>query len=347
MLTFFIPDKIILFVKKKSENFVRLRLLASFRRFVFFVTFLLSQLCFSIEPNFVTYEFSGGRFGDNLLTYMHAKWISYRYQIPLLYKPFSYSSQLVLHEVEFHYDQMTRCKAIEVLVESEADIAAVSKDVSKFYLCPYFPECKWERENTKGGNGRPFFFFDVDWKNPKFRAILKRLIAPKQKYRLILPPKGVISIALHIREGGGFDVGEVPLYFLAKMPPIQFYTEGLVKVVELFKGKPLYCFVFTDALDPDSLVNKLKSVIPEGTEIIFECRSKGNCHDSNVLEDFFSFFHFDVLIHSQSNFSIIPSLIHDYAVTYAPLSAYRKGSFVGIDNVKFEINKDLYERLMK
>ncbi|MFA5306719.1 MAG: hypothetical protein WC365_04680, partial [Candidatus Babeliales bacterium] len=48
----------------------------------------------------VTYGLSGGRFGDNLLCYVHAKWISYKYHIPLLYFPFEYSSHLVFDEAE-------------------------------------------------------------------------------------------------------------------------------------------------------------------------------------------------------------------------------------------------------
>ncbi|HEV7737800.1 MAG TPA: hypothetical protein VGO47_10580, partial [Chlamydiales bacterium] len=39
----------------------------------------------------ITYEFSGGRFGDNLLAYFHAKWVSYKYNIPFFYKEFPYS----------------------------------------------------------------------------------------------------------------------------------------------------------------------------------------------------------------------------------------------------------------
>ena len=51
----------------------------------------------------VTYDFSGGRFGDNLVSYCHAKWISYKYNIPLLYKPFDYSDQLMMDVLEIPY----------------------------------------------------------------------------------------------------------------------------------------------------------------------------------------------------------------------------------------------------
>ena len=43
----------------------------------------------------ITYELSDGRFGDNLLSYLHAKWISHEKKIPLLYKPFTFSNELI------------------------------------------------------------------------------------------------------------------------------------------------------------------------------------------------------------------------------------------------------------
>ena len=50
--------------------------------------------------NHVSYRLSGGRFGDNLLAYMHAKWVSYRYEIPLVYHDFPYAKELMLEEYE-------------------------------------------------------------------------------------------------------------------------------------------------------------------------------------------------------------------------------------------------------
>ena len=48
----------------------------------------------------VTYTFSGGRFGDNLLSYSRAKYVASLYGIPLLYIPFPYSDYLMMHNLE-------------------------------------------------------------------------------------------------------------------------------------------------------------------------------------------------------------------------------------------------------
>ena len=318
------------------------------RHLLYYLLFVLYLPLHSLlpQPNFVTYEFSGGRFGDNLLTYLRAKWVSDQYQIPLLYKPFPYSSELMLHDVDHCYNPR-ECRHCQILYFQEgSNVQPFSKDVSRLYVCSYFPECPWERTHLKGPNGAPWNFFQVDWENPEFRARLEKLIAPKQHLFLTIPPQDKISIAIHFREGGGYDKGDWALNYLTKAPPLDFYIEGLLQVVSLFPERSLYCHLFTDALKPDQIIESFAKALPSETDITFDCRSKGNSHTENVLEDFFSLFNFDVLIHPHSNFSLIPALIHDYAITYSPLSGKRKGNTAIIDKVKFEINEELYKKLL-
>lgn len=321
---------------------------------LFFKALCVSLLSFSVplyslqsQQDFITYEFSGGRFGDNLLAYLHAKWVSYRHQIPLLYKPFLYSSQLALHDIEKHYYPGDYQQYSEIYICEESDMKFTSMNTSRLYICPYFPECPWERSHLKGPTGGQWSHFQVDWQNPGFRAELKQLIALKRNYPLITPPENRISIAIHFREGGGYDTGDVALFFMTKVPPFTFYLEGLSQVVKFFPGKPLYCYLFTDAQNPLQYIKIFKQSLPPEIDIVFDCRTDCNSHNKNVLEDFFSLFNFDVLIHPQSNYSLVPSLIHDYAITYSPLSGTRDGTTVMIDKVKCEISEGSYKRLMQ
>ncbi|NDD58753.1 MAG: hypothetical protein EBZ47_05820 [Chlamydiae bacterium] len=57
---------------------------------------------FNPNYNYLTYH-GGGRFGDRLIAYMHAKWLSYKYNIPMLYIPFAYSDDLILDDIELQY----------------------------------------------------------------------------------------------------------------------------------------------------------------------------------------------------------------------------------------------------
>jgi len=44
----------------------------------------------------ITYFWCGGRFGDKIISYTTAKWISFKFNIPLFIKSFRYSSMLRL-----------------------------------------------------------------------------------------------------------------------------------------------------------------------------------------------------------------------------------------------------------
>ena len=190
------------------------------------------------------------------------------------------------------------------------------------------------------------YSFKVDWKNPEFRTIIRKMITPKESLSLIVPSPDRINIALHVREGGGFDAASTRLTHASKLPPLTFYKEGLAKIVSLFPDKEIFCHLFTDARHPKKLIELLKDALPPKSSVQFSYRKKHNGHDKNVLEDFFSLFNFDILIRPQSNFSIVPSLIHDYAIVYSPIEVSIVGDCVTIDKTNLEINEELYQKLL-
>ena len=67
---------------------------------------------------------------------------------------------------------------------------------------------------------------------------------------------------------------------------------------------------------------------------------------ANVLEDFFSLFNFDILIRPQSNFSIVPSLLKDYAIVYAPRDFIREDKTITITKTELVVNQELYQMLI-
>lgn len=205
------------------------------------------------------------------------------------------------------------------------------------YVCPYFPEDQWEKMS--------YYHFEVDWKNQEFRKIVREMIAPKKRLRLVTPSKNSVNIAIHVREGGGYDSERTKIVFPLKLPPMSFYVEGFSKIISLFPEKEIFCHVFTDALNPEKIVSLLQEAVPRNSSVKFNYRKSNNSHKNNVLEDFFSLFNFDILIRSQSNFSMVPSLIHDYAIVYHPTGASVEGDRVVIDKTNMEINDGLYQKL--
>lgn len=317
------------------------------RKAFFCIALASSSLVISEEvQNCVTYEFSGGRFGDNLLTYLHAKWISYRYDLPLCYKPFLYSSLLALDDFERSYEDFSEPFSKQILLDRNVSIRSTSAKKPVLYVTPYFPHCSWEIKSTRGGYGEWKYFF-VDWKDPGFQKITRQMVLPKKNYRWITPPKESVNIAIHLRNGGTFDTGNFAEHFLTKFPPLDFYLDALLQTIDFFKGKQIYCYLFTDAAEPEKLIELFQEKIPSETMITFDWRKENNVHNRNVLEDFFSLLHFDVLIHPHSNFSVVPSLIHDYAISYSPLSGKKIEGKVIIDQVRCLINQSLYKKALQ
>jgi hypothetical protein len=303
-------------------------------RFVIWGLLFSANLLCAAPQTYVTYDVGGGRFGDHLIEYLHAKWLSFHYQVPLLYKPFIYSSELVLSDRERYY---THNFAYGKHYPIRDDYDTSILNIPGVYVCPYFPENRGELRR------HPQFHFDADWKNPEFRKLLLALIAPKKELDLFKPPPGTIGIAIHVREGGGYDDDNTRIGDGLRLPPLEFYVRALPEVLELFPGRRVYCRIFTDAHHPETIAEALAQVVSPSVQIDY--RKETNHENANVLEDFFSLFYYDVLIRPQSNFSLVPNLLHDYAVVYSPMSYSRDNGVVNIEEVEMEIDQVLYQKL--
>lgn len=210
----------------------------------------------------------------------------------------------------------------------------------RIYVCPYFPEDPTDRELNP-----QTFRFDVDWKDRNFKRIAKEMIAPKRPLALTVPPRDTVNVAIHIREGGGYDTDHTKLWDPLKLPPIHFYTDALKQVLTYFPEKKIYCYLFTDAIEPALLAEKFD---PEG-RVEFDFRKENNRHDANVLEDFFSFFEFDVLIHPQSNYSVVAAGIGEFVIDVAPVQFNRNKEemTITITEMKIDLNEELYKQVLK
>jgi len=301
--------------------------------FIFF--FFVKNLC--AGPS-ITYDMSGGRFGDNIIAYMHAKWVSYYCQIPLIYKPFPYSSELMLDEKEINASQ---CQLFESSMRLGAFSEPCGVQSSTLFICPWFSEIEPGMKNDEN------YYFPINWKNKEFQTMLREMVSPKRSLQLTYPPSDKISIAIHLREGGGYDTGNYFHWMALKFPPLSYYVESLIKILDFFKGKQFYCHLFTDASNPKALVEQIQQCLPADAQVVFHFREKDNFHCVNVLEDFFSLFHFDILIRPQSHFSIAAACIQDYAIVCSPLSYSINDNIVTIEDVHVAIDNDLFEKCMK
>lgn len=282
----------------------------------------------------VTYEQSPGRFGDNLLSYIHAKWISYKYNLPLLYKPFVYSDELILHDKEIKYSTEHHFDKTITLGKNQS--VNLSDNSSILYIVPYFPESKWELQAGISFSGKEWDCFEIDWDDQEFLAILHQLIAPKIAIEKLHFPQDTISVALHIRRGGNHDTPETLLAFPLKFLSDEFYINQLRELYSFLHQPCLYVYIFTDDNNPLIITEKMREHF-SGYNIIFECRNQNNSDTTHVIEDFFLMQQFDCLIHSESNYSYIPSRLTNYLFSAYPISFHWENNKIIYDGISKKI----------
>lgn len=265
----------------------------------------------------VTYDFSGGRFGDNMLSYCRAKWIAYKYGIPFLYRPFYYSDQLMMHELDTPLSAENLNNNFKGMVRVGKD-PVIDPEANILYVIPYFPESVADRNNQRFP-----FCFAVDWEDSLFKRELQKTISPRKQMIISFPNLGKddIKVAVHIRRGTGFDEDFSLLMtamegFRLKFVADSYYIEQLKTIVQLYPGQHIYVYLFTDHTNPQELANVYASAI--GCDrMTFACHASSG-HDVNVLEDFFALIACDCLIRTDSNFSIVASKLGDYQVHIWP-----------------------------
>lgn len=299
----------------------------------------------------VGYDLSGGRFGDNLISYLHAKWISYKYHIPLLYYPFEYSSELVLSDAELKATVGNAATLKRYNIDDSepitkvlfVDTAQIDPNENILYIMPWFPESLQEYERLD--LGRPYLY--VNWDDENFLKEIRQLVTPRVKLNLLKIPSDKITVAVHIRRNSnGFDLSmsfdqnlqiKEGRQFLDDFYPFKcvnddFYIESIKKLYELFENKPMYIYIFTDDKDAESITEKYKRLI-NNSLITIDCRHEKHDHTTHVLEDFFSMLQFDCLIRSDSSYSLVASILGNYKYVISPAGYKLKDKHPSISRI--------------
>lgn len=264
----------------------------------------------------VTYGFSGGRLGDNLLSYAHALWVSYKRGIPLLYRPFKNSDQLQLSCIHDSYDTVTDQEFTKFVNLSERggikyNIFDLKIDENILYMVPYFPHGKLDTLNYD------YSYFDLDWNDEGFVEALRKGIKYINKLPELDLPKDCLSVAVHIRTGEGFDHTlqlrkpddqAHPL----KFPPNSFFIEQLKRMSELLEDQPLYVHIFTDSPRPEYFAMLLEKEVNKAN-ITYGFR-----RNSSLLDDFFAITQFKYLIRGESNFAFMASILAQCKICITP-----------------------------
>ncbi len=243
------------------------------------------------------------RTGDHLRSYVEARWVAYSKGFDFYYRPFKYSDELMMDQMNRRYSEH------DLKVVNIEDVLLIDPEAEN----TMFMISAWPANNH------------IDWKDETFLSILRQEVCLKSPVDLIQIPKGDKTIALHIRRGGGFDhplwqtsaivntsfpltAYQIPeeqhpdIDFPLRFPPDAWYIQMLKLVREKYPSDILNVYIFTDDPCPEVFAKVYAEQLND-PQIFFDYRPKENSHDQNVLIDFFSLMQFECVIRAESSFS--------------------------------------------
>jgi len=312
------------------------------RFFLFFLISTLTNTIFSKDNiSAITYH-PGARLGDNLRSYFKAKWIAHRYGLKFLYTPFKYSPKLMISKIDKKYTQNMDSQFSKKIKMpyGTSRLAVALRDKTYGYTCrkgATFDKIKKNSNILYVSNGAAIV--NIDWDDKIFVNRLKKSIAPIKPLKKPEIPSNIISVALHVRKGGGFDPKHAARTWPLKFPPDSYYIEQIKRLYKIVDKQPLYIHLFTDDKNPQKIAEKYKKAL-NIKNIVFTWREQNNAHNKNVIEDLFSMTHYDCLIRSQSHFGMIADILGNFNIVIFPENKYHwKRNQLIIDKVRVRINK--------
>lgn len=286
------------------------------------------------KGNGITYSLNRGRLGDNLCSYLHAKWLAYKYHLPLYYRSFPHSDQFRFSDE--HQRRKKHSKQFKTTLKTADEELVNSGHNAALFEIIYFPD-NTEHIFHEGVHSIWNPAFQVDWEDPGFQAEVRRSLAPK--YPVFTPdlPTDSLTIGVHVRRGGGFDSLQERMKTPLKFPPDSYYIQQIDRISKIFKNYRLYVYILTDDQDPASIANTYQAAL-NNPHIRFDYRKTPNGPSTNILEDFFFIPKFDCLIICQSNFSLMASKLADFALVITPTHPTLINGQAAIDEVKLTFN---------
>ncbi len=313
------------------------------------------------EYHAISYEYCPGRFGDKILGYSHARYLSYITQIPFLSRSSSNKDYLLsdhlmtdyesfpFQEKARHYSQVFHIKSSDTLAEFFRMIQEPGTPPTLF-MVEYFPSDVFEWNLTPSWTTA----LVIPWKEEGFANYLRKSLQPK----IPIPDftvEGRLNVADHMRDLSGGDVDHISRRFLPlKHPYIDYHERQIRRVYEWSGKKPMHVFIFSDTKTPLEFLEQIKSRFPH-EDILFKIQVLEQPDVNYVVQDFFAMQKFDVLITTQSNFSMMASRLADFDMIISPVHGVGEYPHFQIDRIQlitkksawfpFELNTILQENL--
>lgn len=300
----------------------------------------------------ITFRHNGGRLGDVLLDFTKNFYIAHKHQLTL------YLDDNLPYVQDFMLD---------------FEIPRLSQSTDQFYFKNHIQSdalIEPHRDHTlyngacyiaiDGISDLDLFhshMFQCSIEQPEFGNKIRQLLTPKADFSFEFP-QNMISVAMHIRKGGGFDhplaselyrpkeinnnATRTSKYQFVdrdqpfKFPPEQFYVDQLIFLHALLDQQSLYVFLFTDDKEPQKIIDRIleKLIQHNITNITFDYRKTENAHNLNIIEDISFMSKFEYMIKSGSHFPWIAQMIGNHNAIISPIEYRWEGDYLNITSAE-------------
>ena len=281
---------------------------------------------------------NGGRLGDAILIYCKAKYLSYKFDIPLLCTrlPLFDQFSLSLYENMCHHIDGNMFEAREKILDCHTiplfQQGAIAFDID-FY-------CQMRKMTDKfrayvGCAEYPFDWFKKKMvKYPDFGKELKRNLQLRdQNSRQEPVAKGAITVAVATRMGSGPDdeliaeqffnsdsvIYRNEKYHPFKFVPQQFYIDQVKRLSALLQHRTMQIYFFVDKNKEytEKILVEWRKALYDYKNISIQCDMETNWQ-KRMLDDLYTMAHCDCLVRGCSHFAGIAQLAGDHKIIIGP-----------------------------
>ena len=289
----------------------------------------------------ITYEYTAGRFGDKLLGYAQARYLSHLTGLSFLYRPFENSQYLTIEYEAFSLEQHYKAYSQILHIRSPETITEFFKMLRDpqtpptIFVIDYFASdmSEWEPQGSWWS-----IALNIPWCDDKFAHYLQSSLQP----RIPIPNltvNGRLNVADHIRTLSGGDVPQGSIRDLPlKHVTLDYHERQIRKIYEWNLKKPMHVFLFSDTKTPLVLLEEMQKRF-KTEDIIFNIQILEQPDVKYVIQDFFAMQKFNVIIATQSNFSMMASRLGNFDMIITPLHVIGKYPNYQIDRVQIVTRK--------
>ncbi len=322
------------------------------RKYLIFILYT-SLIYADAGITYLDHTYWGGRLGDQVIMFVKAKVLSYYTGIPLYIRYFTYADSFVFWNREKHLSNFKSKNNKSTVLMHLSNFDEIRNAQNQLFITHYYFQLDDWGDAQKKYDSQEI----MDWKhlfqNRELLQEIRLSLKPLNETPLLLPPKDINSVAVHVRKISGgdrpicsnqlYDINNLDLSqtptgnysdrnYPTKHIPDQYFIDQIKYLYERLGKKALYIFIFTDDKNPEQIC-KLYSSKYNFDNVTFHCRTGAQKQALTQVQDLLSMAQYDYLIRGGSNFSQVAQLMGDHRLVIYPKSVKWIGKNLIVDKV--------------